>query len=83
MIRSLTVVAFVAALSPGLAFAQSASDKAQAQALFDDGRHLMEQGKFAEACRKLEGSQKLDPGAGTLLNLAPVTRRTDSWRARG
>ncbi len=70
MRRSLTALAFVAAICPGIALAQSAADKAQAQALFDDGRHLMEQGKFAEGCRKLEGSQKLDPGAGTLLNLA-------------
>jgi hypothetical protein len=51
----------------GPAFAQDAS---RAQALFEDGRRLMGEGKFAEACPKLAASQKLDPGAGTLMNLA-------------
>jgi len=50
--------------------AQSASDKAAAEALFDQGRAAMQEGDFARACGLLERSQHIDHGVGTLLYLA-------------
>jgi hypothetical protein len=46
------------------------SNKAAAEALFVEGRRLAGEGKYADACPKFEASQKLDPGLGTVLNLA-------------
>jgi hypothetical protein len=46
------------------------ADRAAAQALFEEGRTLMQAGKLAEACGRLEKSEELDPGGGTMLNLA-------------
>lgn len=53
---------------PPAAFAQSAS--AQAEAMFRDGRALLDAGKIAEACAAFEASQKLEPTISTLMNLA-------------
>jgi serine/threonine-protein kinase len=46
------------------------SDKAAAEALFDDARRLMTAQQFSEACKKFEASQRLDAGIGTMLYLA-------------
>src|SRR5262249_43923611 len=61
--RPLTAIAIVLCTRP--AWAQ----RADAGALFDQGRELMEQGKTAEACAAFEQSMKLDPQRGTLYNL--------------
>jgi hypothetical protein len=47
-----------------------AADRTLAQSLFDEGRRLMDAGRFSEACPRFADSQRLDPGGGTLLNLA-------------
>jgi hypothetical protein len=48
----------------------SAADKSLATQLFKEGRALVDQGETTKGCRKLEESQRLDPGGGTLLNVA-------------
>ncbi len=47
----------------------SASDKAAAEALFDQAQKLMQAGKAAAACSKFEQSQRIDAAIGTLLYL--------------
>jgi hypothetical protein len=50
-------------------------NKAAAEALFNEGRSLMAAGRYADAIGKLKASQDLDPGLGTLLNLAECYER--------
>ncbi len=81
--RSLTLaLALCLPLAGGAGEARGA-DTATAQVLFDEAKKLMAAGKHAEACPKLEESQKLDPGVGTQYNLAScyeqIGRVASAW----
>jgi hypothetical protein len=67
---ALAFVSSLSALALPVHAQTSGSNKAAAEALFSEGRTLAASGRCAEAIPKFQGSQKLDPGIGTLLNLA-------------
>ena len=68
-------LALATALTPR-AHAQTAGEKAAAaQALFDDAMRLLKAGQAAEACPKLEESQRLDPGMATQFRMAECYER--------
>jgi hypothetical protein len=60
-------------------------DPAAAEALFQQGRALVGEGKYAEGCAKLAESQRLDPADGTSINLGQcwekVERFASAWAA--
>jgi hypothetical protein len=71
-------------LGPARAAAEpSATEKATAEALFQQGTELMQERRFATACEKFEGSQQLDPALGTMLRLADcydrIGRSASAW----
>lgn len=83
------VVALASALATQGAFAADPPAEAppvtsRADALFTEGKQLMEQGKFVEACDKLAESDALDPAIGTLGLLATCHeqqgRIATAWR---
>lgn len=46
------------------------TERTLARELFEQGRKLMAEKRYPQACAKLAESQRLDPAPGTLLNLA-------------
>jgi hypothetical protein len=57
--------------------------KDEALNLFNEARGLMAEGKFSEACPKLEKAEAIDPGMGTLFNLShcyeQIGRIASAW----
>lgn len=76
MRRGATFVATALALLSLHGVAHADSPKIAAQALFEEGRKLVAEGRIAEGCPKLAESQKLDPAPGTQINLADCLERS-------
>ena len=72
-------------LAVATAAAQPTPNSAAATAQFDQGRALMKDKKYAEACIAFERSQKLEPAPGTLYNLATcyekIGKLATAWAA--
>jgi hypothetical protein len=73
MLAMTVAAAYLLGSSP--AFTQT-RDPAASEAVFQEGRRLMKEGKFGPACDKFEESYRLDPAVGTLVNLADCEEQT-------
>lgn len=77
------VVSACVLLASRRAEAQSAEDKTASEALFEEGKRLLAEKRFGEACARFASSQELDPGVGTLLFLADcyetIGRTASAW----
>lgn len=71
----------VTVLSLGIGGQAIASPAAPAEAAFETGMTLMDQGDYAGACVSFELSQRLDPRYGTELNLAVCYVRLNKFYA--
>jgi len=82
--RLLAAALFLAIAASAPAALAQPSAAGDADRLFDEGRRLLDAGRAAEACPYFERSQELDPGRGTLINIAAcyeaVGRLVDALR---
>lgn len=75
-LHGLAIALAMFAVTAGPAAAQvSKSDVIAAEALFEQGRTLMQQKRYDPACEKFEASHKLDPSVGALLNLGDCRQK--------
>lgn len=84
-VLSCTAVAHADAPPGGAKKSEPSADAAMAQSLFEKGRAQMQRGEHSEACATFEESNRLDPSAGTLLNLGKchelIGRTASAWAA--
>jgi len=71
--RAACVLAIAAATIAGAPAARAQT--AEADVLFREGKKLLKAGKIAEACEKLDASERLESSVGTLLNLGDCRER--------
>lgn len=73
----------VAMALPAQGMAQVAPQKMAADAAFDEGKRLMSEAKFSEACARFAESQRLEPASSTLLWLGECLEKSgklaSSW----
>jgi len=81
--RSALALALVTLLQAPVAWSQTPSEKAAAEALFQEAVDLMAQNRLEDACAKYQASHDLDPAIGTLLRLADcydrVGKSASAW----
>lgn len=70
-------LAWVLVTGPVYGEPQGSERAATAEALFRQGKALMDEGSYESACPKLEASHRMDPAVGTLLNLAICLEKTN------
>lgn len=71
---TIPMLTFAMLLAPGAR--ADGGNKAAAEALFQEARRAMAAGDYATACARFAESDRLDPAAGTLLNLASCFERS-------
>lgn len=78
MVRSRWMCSAMVALAMVATTAHAQSTSAEAEKLFRDGKSLMKERKYGEACAAFEASQNMDPSLATLLSLADC--REKNWQ---
>jgi hypothetical protein len=73
--RACATASLIALASLSASSTAFAAPTDEADALFEDGRRMMDDGNLAEACPKLERSFQLAPRLGTMLNLGSCFER--------
>ena len=85
-LRAFLAMAALSGLFGRPALAQK-GDPAAARPLFDEARQLMSEGRYVDACPKLEAAKRLYAGSGVLLNLGDCYEHTNhtasAWGAFG